>query len=1041
MVQLKSFKYIESDADTTTTPLQQDNNSNNGQGTTESSSTRSTSTIVGGNLTGESSSQDQAAQNSEEDTISSSEEYQLARHDIIEEEDETAPSVSESVKQQDDNATTRIEINSGRAEIGQYQRPKQAPNTPRLKLFLSKAQTNSPTLSQAKCRSPPQLRHGTMSPASKRYAAILAGSNGGDNVSQYSFGQQKNTGNHFEIRWKRLRLFANRSKLPRFIAGNPVYKLLSKQQSPSLEEVCYSPPIQHKIPPTISEDLEINSKQLNTETITLSSMDQFGQPESGLRRILDNISGSVFSGQITAILGPSGVGKTTLLNSLTGRNTLDGTGRVSLIGGASKRMSVVTVPQIDILPDKLTTMEDLLFTSRLKNPQSGFDHKRNIERIVKHLHMDKFIHTRIDKLSGGEQRRLSIGRELLNSPDVMILDEPTSGLDANTCKKIITALRDIVEHSDNILDRPMSIIITIHQPQQEVYNLFHRVYVMAIGGRAIYEGPPNLLLPTLLEQSSLGRVCAVDQLNENPAIVAIEVASGEYGPNIIAELAVYHENQAYDELATFGDEVATASPLPTPYTFRSPLSVTPRLEMLHRKRLNSTDSSIGRPTPIMFRNFSGSQLDRVSNITNVSYASTYDADLPKQTSRLKVDRRLRRSVVMKSHLVSHTITLMNRCWLLATRDMFLMAIRIIGFVLVAAGTVQIFSNALDPEEHQCPQYESEVSNVLTFMQDIRRRLSGLLPMLQQSNSTHLFFFHVLLCIVMVTSALTGLVFPFQMRMFMREYKNGWYSPASFIISQTFAELPTDIIGPLITLIITYPLCHQPASEYHWREIGYGIVLVFSSIICKSQAQIVGAFLMDSVENSVFISCVAVTFPALLSGIPVQVYQMMRPLQLLSYTSFLRYAFESLMSLRYGYGMCPCDPDLVNGYPIKASSVALPAQLDNLARGFLALNQVNQSTTTTEVGTTTIESTSDLLPIENDENLFLKFIRLVTDASNLFVPNANDLGSCDNYRSLYLMNIDLPNNILPHWIGIMILMFIISRFLIYFVVKTVMKIRR
>uniref|UniRef100_A0A6G1SKG1 ATP-binding cassette sub-family G member 1 n=1 Tax=Aceria tosichella TaxID=561515 RepID=A0A6G1SKG1_9ACAR len=825
--------------------------------------------------------------------------------------------------------------------------------------------------------------------------------------------------------------------------------------------------------------------QTSAQLVTASSNSLIAPPPSiaptaatttttGNRCILNNISGQVFSGQITAILGPSGVGKTSLLNSLTGRNTMDGTGRVSLIGANnSKRMSVVTVPQVDVLPNKLTAHEDLHFTSRLKNPQARFDHQRNIDRLVKHLHMDKFLHTKIDKLSGGEARRLSIARELLSSPDIMILDEPTSGLDANTCKKIITALRDIVEHSDNILDKPMSIIITIHQPQQEVFQLFHRVYVMAIGGRVVFEGSPQLLMPTVLEYSSISRICPVEQLNENPAIVAIEVASGEYGNQVIEELALHHEAQVYEEFSCFtgsqagggggpGSFGALESPMLTPRSLKmhkSPMSVSRFDVQLHRKRLNSLgDGSIGRPTPILAKrqltptatsdhvaksNYANNQWDRVSNITSVSYASTYDADLPEQISKLKVDKRLRRSVVMKSHFINHTLTLIRRCWLLTTRDIFLMSIRILGFLLVAGGTVQIFSHALDPDEHQCPQFESEIDDMPTYLGQVRGRLMGLLEMLRQGNSTHLFFFHLLLCITMVTSALTGLVFPLQMRMFIREYKNGWYSPASFIMSQTIAELPADIIGPLITLLITYPLCHQPDSLYHWRLIGYALILVLSSIICKSQAQIVGAFLMDSVENSVFISCVAVTPPALLSGIPLRIDQMIAPLKLVSYGSFLRYAFEGLLELRYGFGMCPCDATLIHG-PLKASLQAVPPHLENLATGLLELSlPTNQTTRAGDFSQNTALAaggSGSPQTISEHENVFLKFLRLVTDAGNMFTNNG-EINDCERYRSLYLINMGIQNNTFIEWIVVMVLMFIISRFLTYFAVKAVIKLRR
>lgn len=1164
MVQLKSFKYIESNQDeqnsvpsqpaqaasthSASAPRNEDQAlapdkrasrsiASASWPSSGSSPTPSASTIIGGNLTSDSGSEVSsgsdarpAAGGEAQAALSSGEEYQSARVDLEEEEedeqeqeeqDEATSVETEIAKPPDgdessagssaarrsergrDSNITKIQIEHSTASGSEQRPPEQGPargkqevilsqraaRTPlmaRPKMYMPRSQTSPSHLNQMALGKSANLARGLgQAPSGGALASPLIGCvrrtpAPGDSASFTSAGTQQRS-NQFEIRWHKVKLYTRpKSRLPRLLTDSLLYRGLFGAPSEaddewSFEQTCYSPPVQHKIPPTIDEGLEMSQpapgltnearRRRRPDLAKSATLQQSAESASSsgaapkTRCILNNVSGQVFSGQMTAILGPSGVGKTSLLNSLTGRNTLDGTGRVSLIGAnESKRMSVVTVPQVDVLPGKLTTLEDLQFTSRLKNPQARFDHRRNIDRIVKCLHMDKFLHTRIDKLSGGEARRLSIGRELLNSPDIMILDEPTSGLDANTCKKIIIALRDIVEHCDNILDKPMSIIITIHQPQQEVYNLFHRVYVMAVGGRVIFEGAPQMLLPTIIEQSSLSRACPMDQLNENPAIVAIEVASGEYGPQIIHELAAYHENQVYEEFVlnhagtssgpAGGIGSAESPTLNTPgsprQAHRSPLSAT-HLDMAsHRKRLGSFDAgSSGRATPVLAkRQFAFNQLDRMSSATSRSYASISDADLPEPVSKLKVDKRLRRSVVMKSNFMSHTVTLIRRCWLLTKRNLFLMSIRIIGFLLVAGGTVQIFSHALDPDEHQCPQFESEVDDMHSYIGQVKTRLASLLDILRQANSTHLFFFHLLLCLTMVTSALAGLVFPLQMRMFIREYKNGWYSPASFIMSQTIAELPADIIGPIVTLLITYPLCHQPDSVYSWRELGYAIVLIFCCIICKSQAQIVGAFLMDSVENSVFISCVCVTGPALLSGIPLRINQMIGPMQWLSYGSFLRYSFESLMALRYGYGMCPCDPELVDGYPLTASARAIPPHLENLAAGLLNINQpgalVANETAAGETTAMTVASTNANL-IGEHENLFLRFIRLVTDASNMFV--GDQIGDCKDYRSLYLIGMNIPNDILNNWIPVMLLMFVVSRILTYFAVKTVIKLRR
>lgn len=1043
MAQLKSFKFIEPDS-----AREPDASNPHQQVPQESSlsSSSSKSSFTGPVLTSNDESEEMSVNKSPSQelakvvasgssSLASSQECQVASYDIVEEEEEEGS----------DKRQAESPIN----KVSQAQEAPASLTSMTAKIKLRVLNQNVPS-----------------SPAIGRAGSVqsLGQSRMNDASSQLSV--RTSSANQFEIRWHEISVFASKSKVPKMIANSSIYKFFARSPSSSSSDssdklnpdnIYYSPPIRHK---------ELAELRPSTPAASTPSGSIAPNPNPAeYRPILSNLSGSVFSAQMSAVLGPSGVGKTMLLNTLTGRNTLEATGKVSLLGGgASKRMSVVTVPQEDVLPSKLTALEDLRFTSHLKNPQRGFNHARNIERIVRHLQLDKFLDTRIDKLSGGEARRLSIGRELLSSPDIMILDEPTSGLDANTCKKIITALRDIVEHSDAILDRPMAVIVTIHQPQREVLDLFHRVYVMARGGRAIYEGPPSNLMPTLLEFSSLSRVCAPDQLNENPAIVALEVASGEYGPDLIGELALHHEQMVYEDQCTLTDDNLAAfpptttdkgyshSPFSTPRVLRlarkSPAlsSASPRVDRFYRSRLNSIgENSLGKQTPRLARSrLTGANFDKVSNVTSVSFASSYDLELPEQSPRLKVDKRLRRSVVMKGDFISHTLTLIRRCWLLTTRDAFLMAIRIIGFLLVAGGMVQIFAEALDPNEHQCPVYESEVDDIVSFILSTKNRLMNLQTSLKQSSSTHLFFFHLVLCITMVTSALTGLVFPLQMRMFIREYKNGWYSPASFITSQTLAELPVDMIGPTISLVITYPLCQQPVSAYYWREVGYILVLIIASLICKSQAQIVGALLMNSVENSVFVSCVLVTPPALLSGIAVRVSQMPWLLGVLSYGSFLRYAFESLFVLRYGYDICPCNPDVIDGWPTKTSADAVPPQLDRLARGFIELSQNASPAADLDPRDNFLYVNNGTEPVSSEgvyNNLFLKFLRLVTDASNLFVPNSQDLGTCEKYRSLYLMDMEIEDKILLKWVSIMLFMFILSRFITYYVIKAVIKLRR
>lgn len=225
------------------------------------------------------------------------------------------------------------------------------------------------------------------------------------------------------------------------------------------------------------------------------------------RRILNSLDGSFCSGQLSAILGPSGAGKSTFLSALFGskQESAYGTSIITWfdqglspedkLKNSRRSLRIAFLTQHDHLLHHLTVYEALLFASKLKNPdKSSRDinfHKANVKRVAKMLKLGECLNTRCGKLSGGQYKRVSIGQELLSEPDIIILDEPTSGLDSMTCLSTIKTLKSIV------FNQPMSIILTIHQPDSDVFSLFDHVYVIAQGGTAIYEGPPANIMPTL----------------------------------------------------------------------------------------------------------------------------------------------------------------------------------------------------------------------------------------------------------------------------------------------------------------------------------------------------------------------------------------------------------------------------------------------------------------------------------------------------------------------------------------------------------------
>jgi len=210
--------------------------------------------------------------------------------------------------------------------------------------------------------------------------------------------------------------------------------------------------------------------------------------------ILDNVSGYVESGSLLAILGPSGSGKSTLLNTLAGRdnNTYLRSGRVCCTGGDSALLSSY-VQQDDMFIETLTVWEHLVFQASLKLSELTFKEQcQRVRSVVLETDLCKVVNSMIGSagvngsksLSGGERKRLSLASEILLKPRLLFCDEPTSGLDAFTAEKIVSLLKKLTE-------RGTTVIVTIHQPSSDVFQLFDHLCLLS-QGQAIYFGPLKL---------------------------------------------------------------------------------------------------------------------------------------------------------------------------------------------------------------------------------------------------------------------------------------------------------------------------------------------------------------------------------------------------------------------------------------------------------------------------------------------------------------------------------------------------------------------
>ena len=212
--------------------------------------------------------------------------------------------------------------------------------------------------------------------------------------------------------------------------------------------------------------------------------------------LLDDVSFTVFTGEVVALVGPSGAGKTTLLNAINGIAPAD-SGEVLFDSHsfhgllALDRSLVGVVPQDDLVSPELTVEESLSYSGRLRFSPDVTDAEvqTEVDRVLSELDIEHIRKSRIGDalrrgISGGQRKRVNLGQELLTrSTRVLFLDEPTSGLDPRASQDIVRLVRQLA-------DRGRIVFLVTHDLTPEVMAQVDHLLVLAKGGRLAFFGPP-----------------------------------------------------------------------------------------------------------------------------------------------------------------------------------------------------------------------------------------------------------------------------------------------------------------------------------------------------------------------------------------------------------------------------------------------------------------------------------------------------------------------------------------------------------------------
>ncbi len=209
------------------------------------------------------------------------------------------------------------------------------------------------------------------------------------------------------------------------------------------------------------------------------------------KTLLKDIHLAIPRGHMVLLLGGSGAGKTTFLNAVTGYEKADADvllhGRNIYKEYESMKYDVGFVPQQDLMRGNDTVLMTLEDAAKLRLPESvkHREKKKRVQEVLESFGLSMLANTLVDKLSGGQRKRLSIAMEFISDPTLFILDEPDSGLDGVVARGLFEKLRAIA-------DSGKIVIVITHTPDR-VADLFDEVIVLAKDvdrtGRLAFYGP------------------------------------------------------------------------------------------------------------------------------------------------------------------------------------------------------------------------------------------------------------------------------------------------------------------------------------------------------------------------------------------------------------------------------------------------------------------------------------------------------------------------------------------------------------------------
>ncbi|CAM6074535.1 unnamed protein product [Sphagnum tenellum] len=300
-------------------------------------------------------------------------------------------------------------------------------------------------------------------------------------------------------------------------------------------------------------------------------------------QLLRSISGAFRPGVLTALMGVSGAGKTTLMDVLAGRKTggyIEGTIKVAGYTKVQKTFARISgyVEQTDIHSPQVTVYESLLYSSWLRLPREVNSMRRKlfVEEVMELVELKTLQNALVGLpgstgLSTEQRKRLTIAVELVANPSVIFMDEPTSGLDARAAAIVMRTVR-------NTVDTGRTVVCTIHQPSINIFEAFDELLLVKRGGEVIYAGPLGQFSQELIAYFSQFPGIPPIKAGYNPATWMLEITTPAMESQLDRNFALLYANsELYKVNANTIRELSTPKPgsedLSFPTQFSQPSAV------------------------------------------------------------------------------------------------------------------------------------------------------------------------------------------------------------------------------------------------------------------------------------------------------------------------------------------------------------------------------------------------------------------------------------------------------------------------------------